>query len=211
MKKRVSSVICAGFVFFAAVALPAVSPKAWAEEESGSRNLAGKKVAVLLGEGFQDEEAFLPIGFLSNRGAEVTVIGVSEGYVKAYNSDIYARVEKSVDDVNSQDYDAIVIPGGKSPAYLRQYASITDFVKNGAGEGKVIAAICHGPELLIEADLVEGKSVAAYPDLADELYSAGAEYADVPMMREGKVITSRNPDDLPHFVNAIEKALLEKE
>lgn len=180
-----------------------------AEEAYTPADLSGKQVAVLVGEGLHDAETLVPIGFLENRGAEVTVLGVAPGYAKAYNSDTWVRIEKSVDDVSVDDYDAIVIPGGRSPAYLREYENVVAFTRAAVKAGKVTAAICHGPQLLITAGVLAGKNVTAFQNVADELREAGANYDDVPMMRDGNIITSRIPQDLPMFVQAIEQALSE--
>ena len=203
MRFAVIGIAAAGIIVFGSYVLHA--------EEYAPSDLTGKKVAVLVGEGFQDAETLFPIGFLVNRGAEVTAIGVEKGYVKAYNSDTWVKVEMSAVESDGNDYDAIVVPGGSSPAYLREHDSVVNFLKQGAENGKIIAAICHGPQLLITAGILEGRSVTAYPSVADELYTAGANYDDVPVMRDGKIITSRIPDDLPHFVKAIETALSESE
>ncbi|MFO7976170.1 MAG: type 1 glutamine amidotransferase domain-containing protein [Candidatus Hydrogenedentota bacterium] len=181
-----------------------------ADEDYEPQELTGRKVAILVGEGFQDAETLVPIGFLVNRGAAVTVVGVEPGFVKAYNSDTYARVEKSVDDVNPEDFDAVVIPGGHSPAYLRKHDNAVAFARAAVEQGKVTAAICHGPQVLITAGVLEGKKTTAYSGVADELREAGATYEDVPMMQDGNIITSRVPKDLPVFLRTIEEALADK-
>lgn len=178
-----------------------------AEEADTPVDLSGKRVAMLVCEGVHDAEALVPLGFLTNRGARVTVIGVAPGYAKAYNSDIQIRIEKLVTDVDAADFDAVVIPGGKSPACLREHETVLAFVKTMVEAGKPAAAICHGPQVLLTAGLVEGKRVTAYSKVADELREAGAVYEDAPMVRDGNIITSRIPDDLPAFCRAIETAL----
>lgn len=181
-----------------------------ADDDYEPQDLTGRKVAVLVGEGLHDAETLVPIGFLVNRGAAVTVVGVEPGYAKAYNSDTYVRIEKSVDDVKPEDFDAVVIPGGKSPAYLRKHENAVAFARAAVEQGKVTGAICHGPQVLITAGVLEGKKATAYSGVADELKDAGATYEDVPMMRDGNIITSRVPDDLPVFLRTIEKALAAK-
>lgn len=194
------------FIALTALAMLAM-PTASADEHYTPTDLTGKSVAVLAGEGLHDAETLVPIGFLQNRGAEITVVGVEPGYAKAYNSDTWVRVEKSVDDVSVEDYDAIVIPGGRSPAYLREHENVVAFTRAAVEAGKVAAAICHGPQLLITAGVLEGRKATAFSTVADELREAGANYDDVPMMRDGNIITSRIPQDLPVFVRAIEEAL----
>lgn len=182
---------------------------AHAEEAYSPADLSGKKVAILIGEGLHDAETLVPLGFLANRGATVTTVGVAPGFAKAYNSDTHVRVEKSVDEVSVEDFDAIVIPGGSSPAYLREHENAVAFARQAVESGKVAAAICHGPQVLIKAGVLQDRRVTAYSRVADELREAGAEYEDVPMMRDGNIITSRIPEDLPVFCKAIEQALSE--
>lgn len=185
----------------------------WAAGQAGNANvpadLSGKRVALLVCEGVHDTETLVPLGFLVNRGAQVTVVGLAPGYVKAYNSETRVRIEKAVDDVSAADFDAVVVPGGKSPACLRQHENVLAFVRAVVGAGKPAAAICHGPQVLISAGLLEGKKVTAYSEVADELREAGALYEDAPMVRDGNIITSRTPEDLPDFCRAIEQALTE--
>lgn len=180
-----------------------------AEEHYIPGDLSGKNIAMIISEGFHDGETLFPLGFLSNRGAEVTIVGSEPGFVKAYNSDTWVRIERSVDETDPAAYDAIVIPGGRSPANLREKAQVVDFTLSAVEQGSIAAAICHGPQLLIRAGVLSGREATAFPDVSEELMEAGAIYEDVPMMRDGQFITSRVPDDLPDFVRAIEEALLE--
>lgn len=198
------------FVAVVAAAMVLTTQVFAADEDYEPQNLTGRKVAVLVGEGLHDAETLVPIGFLTNRGATVTVVGVEPGYAKAYNSDTYVRIEKSVDDVKPEDFDAVVIPGGKSPAYLRKHENAVAFARAAVEQGKVTGAICHGPQVLITAGVLEGKKATAYSGVAEELKDAGATYEDVPMLRDGNIITSRVPDDLPVFLRTIEKALSAK-
>lgn len=201
--------LLAGVFAFAATVTFLNAPVLAADQHYTPSDLSGKRVAVLAGEGLHDGETLFPIGFLVNRGAEVKVVGVTPGYVKAYNSDTWVLVEKSVDELNVDDIDAIVIPGGRSPAYLREHENVVAFARSAVEQGKVVAAICHGPQLLITAGVLDGRKATAFPNVAGELRQSGADYSDVPMMRDGNIITSRIPDDLPQFVRAIENALTE--
>jgi protease I len=149
------------------------------------------------------------MGYLVSRGAKVTVVGAAPGLVTAYNSDIQVYVQKAIGDVSADDFDGLVIPGGKSPANLRQHVAIVDFARKLANSGKPVAAICHGPQVLVTAGVMDGKRATCYAGMADELRSAGASYADTAMVRDGNIITSRSPGDLPRFCAALEKALLE--
>ncbi len=177
--------------------------------EAAQENLSGKHVAFLVGEGFHDGETYMPMAYLANRGAKVTVIGVEAGEVSAYNSEITAFVQKSVTDVNVEDFDAMVIPGGQSPDWLRQHEAVVEFAKNFFESGKLTAAICHGPQVLVAAGVLEDRAATCFPGIADELKEAGVDYEDVPVKRDGNLITSRIPDDIPVFSKTIEEALME--
>lgn len=166
-----------------------------------------KHVAVLLDAGFQDAEAFMPIGYLSNRGVGVTVIGPTPGRVKAYNSDFEIEIHKSVNEVTVDQFDGLILPGGKAPASLREKEAVVAFVKDFYQSGKPVAAICHGPQLLARAGLLEGVITTGVNSIKEELEDAGATYRDEPLVTDGNLITSRVPDDLPQFAAAIEKAL----
>lgn len=170
-------------------------------------DLSGKKAAVLIGEGFHDAETFFPIAHLVNLGAEVTIIGVSPGTVKAYNSDMTANVQKSVTDVSPDDFDALIIPGGRSPAALREHESVVDFVRAFVQTGKPSAAICHGPQVMVTAGVLEGRTVTAVAPVEAEITAAGATFEDAPLRVDGNVITSRVPGDLHVFVKAISEAM----
>lgn len=169
------------------------------------------KVALLTGEGFQDAEAYMPLGYLTNHGCEVTVIGIETGKVKAYNSDITIHIQKKVSDVNAADFDALVIPGGKAPAKLRENSDVIDFVKAFHAKGQPIAAVCHGPQILITAGILTGRNATGVEGIADELKEAGVNYSDEALVIDNHFITSRVPDDLPQFVKAIANAVEKQE
>lgn len=171
--------------------------------------LAGKNIAFLVGEGVQDAEALVPMGYVVSRGAKVTVIGSEPGLVTPYNSDMQVYVQKAIGDVSPEDFDGLVIPGGRSPANLRQHEAIVAFTRSMTESGKPVAAICHGPQLLITAGVLEGKRATCFAGMADELREAGVNYTDAAMIRDANIITSRLPKDLPAFCAAFERALLE--
>ncbi|TVS12975.1 MAG: type 1 glutamine amidotransferase [Wenzhouxiangella sp.] len=195
----------------AAGVLLAVATGSHADEAEGRQHtvLSGKHVAFLVGEGFHDGETFMPMAYLVNRGATVSVIGVEPAVVTAYNSEMTAVVDKSVGDVDVADFDALVIPGGQSPDWLRQHDEVITFARAFFEADKPIASICHGPQVLITAGVLEGRTVTCFADVADEVTEAGAHYVDEPMVRDGNLITSRIPDDIPQFSAAIAAALTE--
>ncbi|WP_221407945.1 type 1 glutamine amidotransferase domain-containing protein [Proteiniphilum sp. X52] len=165
------------------------------------------QVAVLLTEGFQDAEAFMPIGYLENKDMDVTVIGPETGRVKAYNSDFEIVVQKTVGEVTIDEFDALVLPGGKAPAALREEPEVVEFAKNFFLSGKPVAAICHGPQVLATAGVLQDVTATAVGSIRGELEEAGAKYVDEALVIDGNLITSRVPGDLPVFSKAIEEAV----
>lgn len=196
--------IFTGVLMFALVT--ALIP-AMADGDIPGVTLDGKKVAILVGEGLHDAETLVPMAYLQNRGAQITVIGVAPGMYSAYNSDITIRVEKSVDDVSVDDFDAVVIPGGQSPAFLREHDNVVAWVRDFVNQDKVAAAICHGPQVLITAGVLDGREATGVSGIADDLRAAGAIYEDAEVKQDGNIITSRIPSDLPLFCSTIEAAL----
>lgn len=172
-------------------------------ETKKEESIMKKKVAILVAEGFQDAEAYMPLGYLVNQGFDVTVIGPEEGKVQSYNSEFTIMIEKSVRDVNAEDFDALVLPGGKGPALLREIPEVLEFVKAFQETGRVIAAICHGPQVLITAGLIDGMTCTGFGGIQEELEEAGATYLDEPVVVDGNLITSRVPKDLFDFSNKI--------
>lgn len=174
----------------------------------GTGQLMGNNVAFLITEGFHDGETMFPMGYLMSHGANVTLIGVERGEYTAYNSDITAVVIRSVDEVSADDFDALVIPGGESPANLREHENVITFVQAFVGAGKPTAAICHGPQVLVTADVIEGRTLTGVGGIEDEITGAGATFVDVEVMVDENIITSRTPPDLAAFSQQIAQSLL---
>lgn len=166
-------------------------------------NKTAKKVLILTGEGFQDDELFIPKQRLESEGFDVTVSSNEAKTYKAFNSDKTVNVEEALVNISPTNYDLLLIPGGKAPEYLRKEKSVIEFVKKFAGTDKPIAAICHGPLILESAELVEGKKMTCFEDAVKELKSAGAIYINESCVKDGQFITSRNPGDLEDFCDAI--------
>ena len=174
----------------------------------GTGKLMGNNVAFLITEGFHDGETMFPMGYLMSHGANVTVIGVERGEFTAYNSDMTAVVIRSVIEVSPDDFDALVIPGGHSPANLREHEDVITFVRAFVESGKPTAAICHGPQVLVTADVIEGRTLTGVEGIEDEITGAGATFVDVEVMVDGNIITSRTPPDLAPFSKQIAESLL---
>lgn len=170
--------------------------------------LEGKRVAFLITEGFHDGETLFPMGYLINHGAQVTMIGIERGSYTAYNSDVTARVERSINEVTPEDFDALVIPGGHSPGNLRENEDVIAFVEAFVGTDKPTAAICHGPQVLVTAGVVSGRNLTGFEAVKDEITEAGGNFEDTEVLVDGNIITSRVPDDLPAFSRQIAESLM---
>ena len=166
------------------------------------------RIACVLGQGFEDSEFRVPYDRLKEEGYQVDVIGVKAGEeLKGYKGKEKVKVEKSIDQVKTEDYDALLIPGGQSPDHLRADRRMVEFVKKFDQAGKPIAAVCHGPQLLIAAHLVKGRTLTAWQTIQDDLRQIGATVKDEPVVRDRNWITSRKPDDLQQFSDAIVEEL----
>jgi len=177
----------------------------------GNDKLKGKRVAIIATDGFEQVELTEPQKFLKNEGAEVHVVSLKSGSIKGWDMTDWGDkvdVDKTIDEVKVADYDALVLPGGQiNPDKLRLEPSVVDFVREFAHTGKPLAAICHGPWLLIEADVVRGKHITSWPSLKTDLRNAGAEWQDSEVVVDSNIITSRKPDDLKAFNQKIEELL----
>lgn len=188
--------------------------------------LRGKRVAIIVSYEFEDVELLYPFLRLSEEGAEVTIIPVKAGlhprpaipgkpvtgrYGTPVPLEVFGLGERyvieEIEDAKPEEFDALIIPGGFSPDHLRIDERVLKLVKAMYEAGKIIAAICHGPQVLISAGLVRGKRVTAYRAVRDDLVNAGALFEDVPAVRDGNLITGRVPDDLPEFCQLIIEAL----
>jgi len=173
--------------------------------------LGGNRVAVLIEEGFEDSELAEPIKALKDAGAKVVVVGSGsqENYL-GKRKKIQIKPNANADEVHATNFDAVIIPGGNAPDKMRLHPSMIDLVREAFDTGKIIAAICHGPQLLISADVVRGRRVTSWPSVAVDLRNAGAEWVNEPVVRDGNLITSRKPVDIPKFNKAIIDALKEQ-
>jgi len=170
-------------------------------------NLKGQKIAILATNGVEQVELVEPKEALTAAGAQVTVVSQKPGTIQAMNYDEKGdriRVDMTLADCSPEQFDGLVLPGGvANPDYLRMDEKAVAFVKQFISSGKPVASICHGPWMLIEADAVRGKKVTSWPSLRTDLRNAGANWVDEPMVRDGLIVTSRKPDDLPVFNAAV--------
>ncbi|HEX3998111.1 MAG TPA: type 1 glutamine amidotransferase domain-containing protein [Pirellulales bacterium] len=162
-----------------------------------------KRVAIIATDGFEQAELESPKESLEKEGARVDVIAPKAGTIKGWNMTDWGRkvdVDRTLDQANPDDYDALVLPGGvMNPDKLRRDDRVLEFVKAIADAGKPIAAICHGPWTLIDAGLVKGRKMTSWPSLQTDLKNAGAEWVDEEVVVDNGLVTSRKPDDLPAF------------
>jgi len=168
------------------------------------------KIAILVDRMFEDSELRVPLDRLREAGHEVHVVGLHAGVeVVGKKGKEHVWVEKAVRDVSEKDYDALVIPGGYSPDHLRMDLDAVRFTRAMALANKPVAAVCHAPWMLIEADLTDDRVVTSWPSLRTDLLNAGARWVDREVVVDGNIITSRKPDDLPAFCDAILRQLEE--
>jgi protease I len=165
--------------------------------------LEGKKVAILATDGFEQSELMEPYKALREAGADAMIVsptgGKIQGMKHAEKADAF-EVDLTLDQADADDFDALVLPGGvMNPDALRMNSKAVHFVKDFHVARKPIAAICHGPWLLIEADVVDGRRVTSWPSLKTDLRNAGAEWTDAEVVCDRGLVTSRKPDDLPAF------------
>jgi len=162
------------------------------------------KVAIVLGEDFEDSEFTVPFERLKDAGHEVTVVGTERGrQVRGKRGKATIRIDAAAREVDPDDFDALIIPGGYSPDHLRLDRDVVRLVRAFADAAKPIAAVCHGPQLLIEADVVRGRTVTSWPSVRKDLENARARWVDREVVENGNLITSRKPDDLEAFSAAI--------
>ncbi len=168
--------------------------------------LDGKHIAVLLEELYEDPEFWYPYYRFQEAGAKVTVVAPK---IKEYKSKhgYPATADIAASDVKAEDFDAVIIPGGYSPDHMRRSRDLVAFLKEAFGQGKIIAAICHGPWMLASVGAAKGRKVTAFFSIKDDLVNAGAEFVDEEVVRDGNIITSRTPADLPAFCREITNAL----
>jgi len=167
------------------------------------KSLQGKKVAILTENGFEEVELTSPKQALKEAGAEVEIVSPQKDKVKAWDHDhwsIELEVNRHIDDAKETDYDALVLPGGVlNPDKLRTNENAVAFVKDFIEAGKPVAAICHGPQTLIETGLLEGRTMTSYPSIKTDLINAGADWIDREVVVDNGLVTSRSPKDLDAF------------
>jgi len=170
-------------------------------------SLPNARVLIVATDGFEEWELFGPREILQKRGAEVVLASLKTDPIQATVHDDPGktiRPDLTVDDVIADDFDALILPGGvRNPDHLRLHGNVIELIKSFDRQGKPIGAICHGPWLLVEADLLRGKVATSWPSIRTDLRNAGAKVVDEPAVTDGNIVTSGNPDDVEAFANAV--------
>lgn len=171
--------------------------------------LSGKRVAILVEDNYQELELWYPLLRFREAGAQVTVVGREKGMVHTSKHGYETTADISASEARPQDYDAVIIPGGYAPDLMRRNPPMVGLVRDVYHQGKVVAAICHAGWMLISADIIQGKKVTSVSSIKDDMVNAGATWVDEPVVRDGNLVTSRVPQDLPFFGKEIISALSE--
>jgi protease I len=165
--------------------------------------LQNKRVVILVEQMYNDLEFWYPYYRLKEAGADVVVVGSGSATNYTGKSGIETDVDAVANEISSEAYDGIIIPGGYAPDYMRRYPEMVQLVKAFFEAGKVVAAICHAGWMLASAGILEGRRATSFFAIKDDLIHAGANWVDQEVVVDGKLITSRKPDDLPAFMKAV--------
>lgn len=164
------------------------------------------KALIISADNFEDSELLVPYYRLKEAGVEVTVVSLKHGAITGKQG-YEVAMDKTFDEVNPDDYAILFLPGGKAPAVVRKEPKALEIARSFFAGSKPVAAICHGPQILISAGLLKGRRATCYLSVADELKEAGALYEDREVVVDGNLVTSRQPPDLPAFMRETMKLL----
>jgi protease I len=169
--------------------------------------ISESRILIIASDGFEEWELFGPREILQKRGAEVVLASPKRDPIQATIHDDPGktiRPDLTVDEANADDFDALILPGGvRNPDHLRMNVRTIQLIKDFAAQGKPVAAICHGPWLLVEADLLRGRTATSWPSIRTDLRNAGANVVDEAAVTDGNIVTSRNPQDVEEFTQAV--------
>lgn len=166
-----------------------------------------KKIAILVENKYQVLEVWYPYLFLKDEGFEVKFVGTGSSREYFSKEGYPVKEEISIKNANPDDFDAVVIPGGYAPDFLRRYEDVNKFVHEIFNKNKIVASICHGGWVLVSAKILKDRKATCFFAIKDDIINAGAEYIDREVVVDGKLITSRKPEDLPKFCKAIKEKL----
>jgi protease I len=172
--------------------------------------LRGRKIAILAEDMYEDLELWYPLFRMKEAGADVVVVGPSSNATYASKHGYEVKSDLSAEEAQAKQFDAVIIPGGYAPDRMRRSAAMVKFVREAHDGGKVVAAICHAGWMLASAGVLKGRNATCFKSIRDDVVNAGANYVDREVVRDGNLITSRFPADLPAFCTEIISALSEK-
>jgi protease I len=176
---------------------------------SSQAPLQGKKIAVLAEALYEDLELWYPAIRMKEAGAQVKIVGSGSNTSYKGRNGLEVKPDLVADNVKAADFDAVIIPGGVAPDYMRRYPAVVSFVREMNDEGKVVAAICHAGSLLVSTGILKGRTMTCFKSIKDDVVNAGANYVDREVVVDRNLITSRTPDDLPAFARTIISTLIE--
>lgn len=171
--------------------------------------LKNRKIAILAGNLYEDLELWVPYYRMLEEGAQVTVLGTGGGSYESKHG-YPVKEDRNVTDVQASEFDAVIIPGGYAPDHMRRSEAMVSFVRTMANDGRVVAFICHAGWLAASAGILRGKRATSFFSIRDDMTNAGAEWVDRECVRDGNLISSRKPSDLPAFCRTIVDALAER-
>jgi protease I len=171
--------------------------------------LENVRVALLVEQQYQEMEVWYPLYRLREAGCKVTVVGPEANATYPSKHGYPVKSDKAASAVSANDFDAVIVPGGFAPDYMRRCEPMVRLVNTLAEQGKVVAAVCHGPWVLCSTQALKGKRATSFVSIKDDVSNAGARWVDEECVRDGNLITSRKPDDLPAFMKAVLQALRE--
>jgi protease I len=169
--------------------------------------LTGKRVAVLAEANYEDLELWYPLIRMREAGAEAFVVGTGSAGTYHGKHGVPVTVDAEADTVSAGQFDAIIVPGGWAPDRLRRYPSVLKLVKEANDQGKIIGAICHAGWVLVSAQILKGRTMTCVKAIKDDVTNAGATFLDQEVVRDGNLVTSRTPDDLPAFCTELVAAI----
>ena len=170
-------------------------------------SIPNSRILIVATDGFEEWELFGPRQILQQRGADVVLASLKRDPIQATIHDDPGktiRPDLTVDEANADDFDALILPGGvRNPDQLRLHGNVIALIRAFAEQGKPVGAICHGPWLLVEADLLRGRTATSWPSIRTDVRNAGANVVDEAAVTDGNIVTSRKPDDVEAFTNAL--------
>lgn len=165
-------------------------------------DLSGKRIAMLVDQMYQEMEVWVPLYRLQEVGADVITVGAQAGHSYPSKLGYPCKAERSYDDVRADDFDGVIVPGGFAPDYIRRHEKALALVSDIHRQGKLVAAICHGPAVLCSTNVLRGKRATCFFAIKHDVINAGARYEDAEVVVDGNLVTARKPDDLPAFNRA---------